>query len=62
MRFILLIIFAAIQFSANAQFAYFGNKAKVYLVRHAEKGAGNDPLLTDKGNERAGDLMRVLKI
>jgi len=35
--------------------------AKIYLVRHAEKQSGNDPLLTPAGNVRAGDLLRVLK-
>jgi broad specificity phosphatase PhoE len=34
---------------------------KIYIVRHAEKQNGDDPLLTDEGNKRAGDLMRVLK-
>lgn len=48
----------------------FGNKliaqqetpvTKIYIVRHAEKEAGKDPVLTAAGNTRAGDLMRVLK-
>lgn len=34
---------------------------KIYIVRHGEKEAGNDPLLTPAGNKRAGDLMRVLQ-
>ena len=34
---------------------------KIYIVRHAEKLKGDDPLLTEEGNKRAGDLMRVLK-
>ena len=38
-----------------------GNKTKIYIVRHAEKQAGEDPLLTPEGNIRAGDLMRTLK-
>jgi len=61
MRFILLLILSAIQFSADAQTFNFGNKSKIYLVRHAEKGPGDDPLLTGEGNKRAGDLVRVLK-
>lgn len=48
----------------------FGNKliaqqetpvTKIYIVRHAEKEAGKDPVLTAAGNARAGDLMRALK-
>jgi broad specificity phosphatase PhoE len=32
----------------------------VFLVRHAEKGQGQDPSLTDAGRERAKALARVL--
>jgi phosphohistidine phosphatase SixA len=35
--------------------------SKIYIVRHAEKLGGDDPLLTEEGNKRAGDLMRQLK-
>ena len=35
--------------------------SKIYIVRHAEKLNGDDPLLTEEGNKRAGDLMRILK-
>lgn len=57
------LILAALAFASSiyAQPAGFGNNAKVYLVRHAEKGPGNDPLLTEEGNKRAGDLLRALK-
>ena len=34
---------------------------KIFIVRHAEKEAGKDPLLTAAGNARAGDLMRALQ-
>lgn len=34
---------------------------RIYIVRHAEKEAGKDPLLTPAGNIRAGDLMRALQ-
>jgi len=61
MRLILLIAVSVIQLSAMAQPADFGNKAKIYLVRHAEKGPGDDPLLTDRGNKRAGELVKLLK-
>lgn len=36
-------------------------KTNLYFVRHAEKEAGNDPVLTENGKKRAGDLMRLLK-
>jgi len=36
------------------------SKSAIYIVRHAEKLVGEDPLLTDDGNKRAGDLMRTL--
>lgn len=38
-----------------------GKKSNIYIVRHAEKQTGEDPLLTADGNIRAGDLMRILK-
>ncbi|HRI26334.1 MAG TPA: histidine phosphatase family protein [Ferruginibacter sp.] len=34
---------------------------KVFIVRHAEKESGKDPVLTPAGILRAGDLMRALK-
>ncbi len=37
------------------------SKTNLYFVRHAEKESGNDPVLTKKGEKRAGDLMRTLK-
>ena len=36
-------------------------KSNLYFVRHGEKEAGTDPVLTTNGNRRAGDLMRALK-
>ncbi len=39
----------------------FPDNTNIYLVRHAEKDSGRDPLLTEAGKKRAGDLMRVLK-
>ena len=41
--------------------ASVSGKTNLYFVRHAEKEAGNDPVLTEKGKKRAGDLMRALK-
>jgi len=37
-----------------------GKNSAVYIVRHAEKQTGKDPLLTEEGNKRAGDLAREL--
>lgn len=34
---------------------------KIFIVRHAEKEAGKDPVLTPAGKTRAGDLMRALQ-
>jgi broad specificity phosphatase PhoE len=34
---------------------------RIFIVRHGEKEAGKDPLLTADGIKRAGDLHRVLK-
>jgi len=51
-------------------FTVFNNKlsaqddktvTKIFIVRHAEKQTGSDPLLTTSGNKRAGDLMRKLQ-
>ena len=61
MRIILSLILSVGMLLANAQSVKFGNKAKIYLVRHAEKQLGDDPLLTTEGNKRAGDLMRGLQ-
>ena len=34
---------------------------KIFIVRHAEKESGKDPVLTPAGNARAGYLMKVLQ-
>jgi phosphohistidine phosphatase SixA len=57
--FLLLVFFihtAAAQIPAGVSV-----KTNLYFVRHAEKEAGTDPVLTPNGNKRAGDLMRTLK-
>lgn len=60
MKLILLFIaFFSFQNSAVAQEG--AAVTKIYIVRHAEKQDGKDPLLTPAGNARAGDLMRFLK-
>lgn len=52
-------------FSGNEAYAQLsaGNQGKTvfYLVRHAEKDTGSDPVLTKAGFQRAGDLYRALK-
>jgi broad specificity phosphatase PhoE len=62
MRYTLIFLFLAC--SSNFLFAQTGlerTKTKIYLVRHAEKEAGKDPVLTPAGRKRAGDLLQVLK-
>ena len=61
MRCYLVVILLSCCTVAGAQSVGFGNKATIYLVRHAEKMPGKDPLLTPEGNARAGDLYRALK-
>jgi broad specificity phosphatase PhoE len=61
MRLIFLSFLLVTGSIVTAQTLRFGNAAQVYLVRHGEKEAGEDPLLTTEGNTRAGDLARVLK-
>lgn len=51
----------AVFFIGLSCIAQQGKSSKIYIVRHAEKLSGDDPLLTDDGNKRAGDLMRELK-
>jgi phosphohistidine phosphatase SixA len=62
MRIKLLILIACqFPFLVIAQNNNLMAKTTIYLVRHAEKEKGDDPLLTAAGNQRAGDLMRALK-
>lgn len=57
----LLIFLTAIAFQ-NIAFAQQETAVtKIFIVRHAEKEAGKDPVLTPAGNARAGDLMRTLQ-
>ena len=61
MRFSFILLLIIICSSTLAQTANFSDNVKLWLVRHAEKEGGNDPLLTAEGNRRAGDLFRILK-
>ena len=57
----LLVFLAAIVFK-NTTFAQQETGiTKIFIVRHAEKETGNNPVLTAAGNARAGDLMQRLK-
>ncbi len=57
-----LLIFCILTAFQNALFAQQETGVtKIYIVRHAEKQSGNNPLLTEGGNKRAGDLMRTLQ-
>lgn len=47
--------------TALAQVPLTDSGTKIYLVRHAEKDTGNNPVLTIAGCERAGDLVRLMK-
>lgn len=44
-----------------AQTELLRTNTKIYLVRHAEKETGKDPVLTPAGKQRAGDLWQKLK-
>lgn len=59
-----LLLFYMLFFTINqvlAQHPVFSETANIFLVRHAEKVAGKDPVLTEAGNRRAGDLMRFMQ-
>jgi phosphohistidine phosphatase SixA len=58
--FFLLINFTG-STAAQQQFWSVNKNTAIYIVRHAEKQSGENPLLTEEGNKRAGDLMRLLK-
>lgn len=53
------IVFTVVTVKAQENGAF--HKSVIYLVRHAEKEKGNDPVLTSDGKRRAGELARVLK-
>ena len=64
-NFLSLFIFSCMIVGINAQTGLTGiaSKTKIYLVRHAEKATtpADNPVLTENGNKRAGDLMRKLQ-
>lgn len=57
-----VVIFLSFIICADTVFAQQEKTdTKIFIVRHAEKETGRDPLLTTAGNVRAGDLMRKLQ-
>lgn len=58
---IILAIFVLFTNQADAQQADYFKEGTIYLLRHAEKGTGTDPGLTQEGLQRSGDLLRVFK-
>ena len=59
--FSLLLLIALIFAACHIRVGYTAADKVYFIVRHAEKQAGNDPMLSQEGNERAGDLYRRLK-
>lgn len=57
----LFIFMALVGFQNNANAQQEPGVTKIFIVRHGEKEAGNNPVLTAAGNTRAGDLMRRLQ-
>ncbi len=57
--FLIFIVVLGFQVTVKAQ--QEPGVTKIFIVRHAEKEPGKDPLLTAAGNARAGDLMRALQ-
>lgn len=55
------IFFLLIFNSENLCAQYNYKHTKIYIIRHAEKDTGNNPVLTKAGRERAGDLLRYLQ-
>jgi len=56
---LLLFGFGLLSFNSHAQLSKLPWKT-IYIVRHAEKEKGPDPVLTVEGKQRAGDLYRLL--
>jgi phosphohistidine phosphatase SixA len=55
----IFLALAALQNMATAQ--QEPGVTRIFIVRHAEKETGKDPLLTAAGKARSGDLMRRLQ-
>lgn len=59
--FLLFLFVTCLHFNLAAQVVINNKTPDVYIVRHAEKETGIDPVLTEAGKRRAGDLVRVLR-
>lgn len=57
----LLIGVLMLAFHVKGQGGDIDSKTIIYLVRHAEKDTGKNPILTEKGMQRSGVLMRIMK-
>lgn len=57
----LLILLLAVALIKSADAQQEPGVTRIFIVRHAEKESGKDPVLTPAGNARAGDLMRALQ-
>ncbi len=57
----MVFILAGINFHAKAQTAIVPQDGTFYIVRHAEKDTGRNPILSLAGQKRAGDLYRRLE-
>ena len=60
---ILTVVIGLLLFTINVkgQGSDIDKNTRIFLVRHAEKETGKDPILTEKGMQRSGILMRILK-
>ena len=56
----LLILNLVFTVGLSAQENFSMKKGVIYVVRHAEKASGSDPVLTPQGYIRSGDLLRAL--
>ena len=61
LKWILCLLITCCNFNLIAQPVLHSARSVIYLVRHAEKETGVDPILTIAGQKRAGDLLHTLK-
>lgn len=57
---LLLFCFSGLA-AADARAQLERSETRIYLVRHAEKDTGKNPILTPAGKQRAGDLLKELR-
>ena len=62
MKFLIFLSFASLYSkSMLSQQIPVNSRTKFYLIRHAEKESGKDPVLTPTGRKRAADLVHTFK-